>query len=66
VNGRWQWGLKPRVIAPVSGRGTEGAVRPNGGEGEGGVAAHLPAVKVAGALHNVGGAGMSDGGGCPA
>jgi hypothetical protein len=32
----------------------------------GGVAAHLPAVKVAGGLHGVGGAGMSDGGGCVA
>jgi hypothetical protein len=30
------------------------------------VAAHFPTVKVAGRLHDVGGTGMSGGGGCPA
>jgi hypothetical protein len=30
----------------------------------GGVAAHLPAVKVVGGLHGVSGTGMSSGGGC--
>jgi hypothetical protein len=35
VNGRWQWGLKSQVIAPVLRRGTEGVVQLNGGEGKG-------------------------------
>jgi hypothetical protein len=34
VNGQRQWGSKSQVIVPVSGRGTEGAVRLNGGEEE--------------------------------
>jgi hypothetical protein len=34
VNGQRQWGSNSRVIVPVLGRGTEGAVRLNGGEEE--------------------------------